>query len=406
MLRVLWGVALAAAASVSYRVTHDKLDVTTGLIFLAAIWAGLFAVVELTMRQLRCAAETRANIRTLVTTVGIMLIAVELVLRAGLGGYATYQEKAEGRSYQRQRHLIKTPSWFRVHQPHIDFTYRRQEFAFPRHTNDLGLSEADIPPEKPAGEYRIVALGDSFTEGVGTSYDSTWVKVMEREVAARSPGRKVTTINAGIAGSDICAEYMLFREKLVSYHPDLVIVATNFTDVEDIMLRGGLERFRPNGSVGVPYAAPPWEWLYGISYLSRPVVHGVLGYDDFLIERSVASARQQAAVADMRATVTAFTTLARERGFRLLFLLHPVRGEAEAGQYDPAFDGFVADLKQMPGVDIVDALGYWHEKQIMTIENAPSFYWPIDGHNNIRGYAILGQAVADQVIRLDLLRRP
>jgi len=406
MLRVLWVVALAAAAGVSYRVTHDKLDVTAGLLFLAAVWAGLFAVVELAMRLLRCAAETRANIRTLVATIGVMLIALELVLRAGLGGYATYLEKVEGGSYRRQRDTLRRSSWFWVNAPHKDITYRRQEFAFPRHTNALGLSEADIPPDKPAGEYRIVSLGDSFTEGVGTSYDSTWVKVMEREIAARSPGRKVTTINAGVSGSDICAEYMLLREKLVSYHPDLVIVATNSTDVQDIMLRGGLERFRPDGSVAVRHAAPSWEWLYGISYLSRPVVHGLLEYDRFLIKRSVSSTRTRAAVVDMRATVAAFTTLAREHGFRLLFLLHPDRGEAEEGQYDPVFDGFAASVKQIPGIEALDVLRYWQERQIITPENASSFYWPIDGHNNPRGYAALGQAVADQVIRLDLLRRP
>ena len=401
MLRVLWVVALMAAAGVTYRVTHDKLDVTTGLIFLAAIWAGLFAVIELTMRQLRCAAETRANVRTLVTTIGLMLIVVELVLRAGVGGYATYLEKVEGGAYKRQ--LIKTPTWFRVHKPHIDFTYRRREFAFPRHTNAQGISEVDIPPEKATGEYRILALGDSFTEGVGTAYEATWVKVLERELAARSPGHRVTTINAGISGSDICAEYILLRERLVSYRPDLVIVATNFTDVEDIMLRGGLERFQPDGSVEVRHVAPPWEWLYGISYLSRPVVHGVLGYGDFLIKRSLVPTRELAAVADMRATVEAFTMLAREHGFRLLFLLHPVRGEAVDGHYDPVFDGFVAGVKQMPGIEALDVLRDWQARQILTPENASSFYWPIDGHNNVQGYAALGQAAADRIARMKVL---
>jgi lysophospholipase L1-like esterase len=262
----------------------------------------------------------------------------------------------------------------------------------------------DIPAEKATGEYRILALGDSFTEGVGTPYEATWVKVLERELAARSPGHRVTTINAGISGSDIGAEYMLLREKLLSYHPDLVIVAINITDVWDITLRGGLERFRPDGSVGVPHAAPPWEWLYGISYLSRPVVHGLLGYDEYLIARSAVSARQQAAVADMRATVTAFTTLAEEHGFRLLFLLHPLAYEVEQGHYDPVFDGFVAGVKQMPGIEALDVLGEWQARQILTPENVWSFYWPIDWHHNAQGYAALGQAAAEKVLRMNMLR--
>jgi hypothetical protein len=135
-------------------------------------------------------------------------------------------------------------------------------------------------------------------------------------------------------------------------------------------------------------------------------VHEVFGYGRWLTKRSLERSEQLAAVGDMRSAVDAFAALARERGFRLLFVLHPAQFEVETERYRAPFHRVVADLKQMPGIEVLDVLTYWQERRIVTPENAAGFYWPVDSHHNPRGYAALGQAVADQVIRLDLLRRP
>jgi hypothetical protein len=66
--------------------------------------------------------------------------------------------------------------------------------------------------EKAPGEYRLIALGDSFTEGVGTSYDMTWLKVVEARLATAMPDRTFVAYNAGVSGSDPWFAYMLLRE--------------------------------------------------------------------------------------------------------------------------------------------------------------------------------------------------
>jgi hypothetical protein len=55
--------------------------------------------------------------------------------------------------------------------------------------NKLGLFDNEV--ENPI----IVGLGDSFTQGVGTPPDSTWLKYIERKLDLK-------TLNAGIGASN------------------------------------------------------------------------------------------------------------------------------------------------------------------------------------------------------------
>ncbi len=71
--------------------------------------------------------------------------------------------------------------WFHTWPPNDEHEYHAPgEFRYTRMSNNLGLSEENIPEVKPANEFRIIGLGDSFTEGVGAPYDSTWVKQLEK----------------------------------------------------------------------------------------------------------------------------------------------------------------------------------------------------------------------------------
>ena len=76
----------------------------------------------------------------------------------------------------------------------------------------------------------FVALGDSFTEGDGTPADSTWPKLLEKRLNAAHPSANITTLTGGIGGADPPFEYILLKEKLLTYQPDLVVVAPATAD--------------------------------------------------------------------------------------------------------------------------------------------------------------------------------
>src|SRR4051812_6566115 len=57
--------------------------------------------------------------------------------------------------------------WLWVYAKSSRFEVRKTEFTQVHSTNSEGLSGALLPLEKKRGELRIIAVGDSFTEGIG-----------------------------------------------------------------------------------------------------------------------------------------------------------------------------------------------------------------------------------------------
>ena len=396
-------IGFAILASLVYmRVRADALNLTTGLLFLGIICTLAFLVSEGSMRILAQSANWKNPIRLLLATVSALLFVVEIFLRYGLGLHATYMER-NGESGYQSAFGSMTPFWFQVFSPNVEIRQPRTEFNHVRTTNSLGLAEREVSSEPSANEYRILALGDSFTEGVGTVDDSTWVRALGRKLTSAFPDKSITAINAGISGSDVYYEYMLLKERLLDLQPDLVIVAINNSDVNDIMVRGGMERFQADGTTVYGNSPPSWEWIYGISFIFRSIVHDVLGYDWLFMTPDEAVAAQRQALAQITTAVDAFVRLAREEGFRLLVVTHPHEGEMRTHNYFRGFGEVVADLANDTSIASIDLLDYYTVNGIITEETAAEFWWRLDAHHNGRGYEVMGDAIADAIKRLQII---
>jgi lysophospholipase L1-like esterase len=97
--------------------------------------------------------------------------------------------------------------------------------------NSLGFRDDEFPVEKPAGEFRVLALGDSFTYGSGVLAKDAWPQVLERRLA--EGGKKVQVINCGFAcGTYTPAGYdtWMASDGLL-LKPDLVVVGFCLNDM-------------------------------------------------------------------------------------------------------------------------------------------------------------------------------
>ena len=112
--------------------------------------------------------------------------------------------------------------------------------------------EREITPEKKERAYRIAYLGDSFTEGTCPEDDSV-PAIVERSL--RIPEfDSVEVINAGTSSYAPTLYYLLLRTKILPYHPDLVVVNVDMTDVFDDSLYGATLKTDANGD---PSECPP-----------------------------------------------------------------------------------------------------------------------------------------------------
>lgn len=124
---------------------------------------------------------------------------------------------------------------------------------FTRKVNSQGfIMEREVSPQKGEGTYRVAYLGDSFTEGTCPEGDSV-PAIVERSL--RVPGyNNVEVMNGGTASYAPTLYYLLLKTKLLVYHPDLVVVNVDMTDVFDDSLYGAT--LKADGK-GDPVACPP-----------------------------------------------------------------------------------------------------------------------------------------------------
>jgi lysophospholipase L1-like esterase len=114
-----------------------------------------------------------------------------------------------------------------VHKP----TFRGRWDSTWYETNGRGWRGPDVPAGKPAGEFRILALGDSCTFGKGVLEHETWPRALEAELSRDlPPGRSVRVINLGVNGYSTRDYVHVFETVGRALEPDLVVVGYNIND--------------------------------------------------------------------------------------------------------------------------------------------------------------------------------
>ncbi len=110
---------------------------------------------------------------------------------------------------------------------------RTKEWDVQFKINSLGLRDYEYNKEKAEGVYRILMLGDSFTEGYGVEMEETFPKLLEKELNSKVEKGKFEVINAGITGYSPTLEYLYFRNYGLELKPDLVVLNFSMTDFYD-----------------------------------------------------------------------------------------------------------------------------------------------------------------------------
>lgn len=388
-LKTIWKIifitllVLAFAAHLCVIIVTKKYLITSGIIFIISFFV-LFYYFILLMRKVFGFNIKVDNFRLTIVSISVCLIIVESIFI--LSGYnSTYLEKRY-KFYYESEYIPKNKNhlWVWDH----DHDLKTNEYFYHRAINSLGLSDIEHPISKKDNEYRIIGLGDSFTEGDGTDQDSTWLKFLSHDLEKYSFKKTPVFMNAGVCGSDPFFEYMLLKEKLLKYKPDLLIVAINETDINDIIIRGGVERFLPDGTV--KYNDPPWfEPIYASLHISRLIFINDTKFNDQLI--SCKKVDVEKAMTKIFQCVLLFDQLSKEKHFKLLLVTHPLSKEIAVNKLKLAD---VADkIKKETKIYFLDMLEYISTKEGIGQKNVSEYFWKFDGHHNSKGYAAFARGI-------------
>ena len=379
-------------ANILLWVTYGRATVFLTMAFYITLVLLAFSLLQILQKYL--SNELRLNLKVLIITSLIGLFTGELILRFVIGIHLNYSEQNGSFFYispyaNARRMVERSDNYLLEYKVGLTRWEEKDEFRFRHIYNELGMRERTLSTLPSSKDTLIVlGLGDSFTEGVGTSQDSTWLRTLERSVNQDTALKPIFTINGGESGSDPFFEYEKLKYWSTSFSPDVVILAANISDLDDGFIRGGLERFeRPNPYLR-PDIAPWWEPFYAGSMYVRHLVHLRGDFHMLLLSYDALNQEREIVVNKMVKLIEAYQKLALEKAFTFVLILHPTYDELLNNAF--ALQPLANKLEGKSNLVLLNLFEHFQEHQLINKDNFLTFYWLKDKHHNATGYTLWG----------------
>jgi lysophospholipase L1-like esterase len=356
--------------------------------FIYLILADLFILRFLSKKAY---SPTFKNILLLCISVLLALFIAESFLSV-TGINKTYMEQINGNYVS--PYTPQDKSHYHVWTPGKPHWITKPEYSFWRPTNSLGFADEEWRISKKPKEKRLLALGDSFTEGDGAAYDSNYVSLLRTKLNTTEDSFYV--MNAGVCGSDPFNNFIILRDLLLAYKPDVIIQSLGSGDMNaDIMLRGGMERFISDGSLKYR-PAPWWEPIYAMSYISR-IFFKKMGYNEMLRHDGQTQAETERVEKSTRELFALYAELCKKNGITCVVVLHPERNEIQSNKYNYEFSPLVRYLSSDLHIQVVDLLPSYQSYIKSAHASDADYFWSRDGHHNSLGYKMMAETTFDNI---------
>ena len=235
--------------------------------------------------------------------------------------------------FNSHRFLAPVDGRFERLLPHAAGNY----VGVPVSINGLGMRDREVAVPKPAGVFRVQAIGDSVTFGFGVRLEDTWVKQLEARLRAQFPGRTVEVVNAAMGNTGLDYYLHVLQTQSAQLGPDLVLVGLVLNDIMeyDAPITGGWNASPRLGRLH--YALITHSHLYLLSYARVKSALYRRGWLDInathahsLLAVAPVSDRQRRAWASSLALLEALIAEARDRNISLALVVFPELLWAEA----------------------------------------------------------------------------
>ena len=259
-----------ASFSADGQIGHPVLVVGIALFQLACIALGLFLIVRrpaLPVPEMALAAFS--------TTLSVSML--EVGSRVWLGCVAT-QEQA--RRYTLGSEVDPSRLQWSPHHYLNYYPTPNYRSGLTSH-NSLGYRDREFSLAKPAGTFRIVALGGSTTYTIKVEdNEKMFTRQLENMLRENYGYQAVEVINAGVGGYDSYESLVNLQFRALDLDPDLVIVYHGTNDVHNRLVEPGAYR-GDNSGRRIQWTPPPTSPLIEHSVLAR-IVSDKLALGHFL----------------------------------------------------------------------------------------------------------------------------
>ncbi|HEV2854916.1 MAG TPA: GDSL-type esterase/lipase family protein [Thermoanaerobaculia bacterium] len=316
------------------------------------------------------------------------------------------------------------PRRYRLHPGFQGSVTNRVEFDTKVSINRQGMRGPEVGPKAP-GALRILALGDSFTFGVGAQVEETYPARLQQIL--RSRGVRAEVLNAGAPGFGVPDEVAWFQRWGWTLEPDVIVLAVFVgNDLQDAA-PGGPKVMAVDGALMVQGEKKRSlsRWLYYHSHLFVLLktsalggpVRRLLGLPEPLETRELRSeldlyekgkipkvAREGGA-----ATEKAVAALVESAGgARIVAVIIPSLIQVDPARWQASLKRFGRDPKRydsdkpnrlfreifarhgIPSIDLTAPFA-------AAIRKGRKIYYPIDQHLTPAGYRLTAEVVASSL---------
>jgi lysophospholipase L1-like esterase len=271
--------------------------------------------------------------------------------------------------------------------------------------DSLGFRGENFPRQKPPGELRILAIGDSFTFGSFVEDDETLPARIEAEFMGTCLA-PVRVINAGVGGTTI-ETHAAMAERGLAVQPDLVVLTFYENDVVDLreeMWRQFADNRRAKSRfpLGLVYPLLQKTALWDAALKARVLFarrdSNTLAESDPGAE-SAEPTDTEALRERYAQTLATLTAAMQDRNIPVLFVIFPSHLTVE-GTWTNEQVRWVSETARSAGLSPVDLLPVFLETGLPV----DSLYLlPHDGHARPRTNSLAAAVVADRLREVEPL---
>jgi lysophospholipase L1-like esterase len=331
------------------------------------------------------------------------LCLVEVILRIFVPGLSIHrfdqnqQLFIETGNEAYRRALLQSDTLFWKFRPNVTIDGEDSRYFPGRISNSLGLRNEECTRKKAPGVFRILALGDSCTFGVGVPMDGCYPRRLEEilnqgrtDGDVRDPGCTFQVLNAGVPGYTSFQGLNYFLETGLTFEPDLLLICFGWNDA--VVWDDRTDRFISQYLIGGEGGGP--EALLSKSAIYRACKKALYSLK---VSLQFGSRTPRVPLEAYIENMERILSEARSRGVEALFLLWPMQAQvdsktAERTPHQEALRRFCNE-RRVPLVDLLEVF-----------RKSGDASWFIDtGHVDARGYRLVAESVAESLVKHGLL---